>query len=290
MSSIPYPDIDPYHTIGVSSDASPADIKKSYRKLCLQHHPDKLVNKSDSEKAQSKEFFDKIAFAYSIVGDVKNRKRYDETGSLSLSVSIDDDDFNWKDYFDTVKQNIEITPQAIEQDKKQYQNSSEELDDIIDAFVYYQGNFLNLFEVIPHLEFSINEEERVFAIIEKAINENKVDSDYKKWRKYLQTRDKSRKNYQKKMAKEAKQAEQLKKKLKINRKVENEDDLKALIQKKNNRGFDDMISSLERKYGANKITKDKKKSKKSSAKKKSVYEELDDEAFEKARQKLLKKK
>jgi len=36
---------DAYAILGVSKDASDADVKKAYRKLMSQHHPDKLVSR-----------------------------------------------------------------------------------------------------------------------------------------------------------------------------------------------------------------------------------------------------
>ena len=54
---------DPYSILGVSRDASPEEIKKAYRKLALQHHPDKG---GDEEK------FKEIADAYNKITNPKN--------------------------------------------------------------------------------------------------------------------------------------------------------------------------------------------------------------------------
>ena len=66
-----------YDILNVSSDASEADIKKSFRKLALKWHPDKC---SDPE-AESK--FKEITSAYSILSDPEKRKQYDEYGEDS---------------------------------------------------------------------------------------------------------------------------------------------------------------------------------------------------------------
>ncbi|RHZ75269.1 hypothetical protein Glove_216g54 [Diversispora epigaea] len=63
---------DYYKILGVSRDASEIDIKKAYRKLALQHHPDK--NSGDSE-AEVK--FKEIGEAYAIIGDPVKKQRYD---------------------------------------------------------------------------------------------------------------------------------------------------------------------------------------------------------------------
>lgn len=67
---------DPYLVLGVSKSATQDEIKKAYRKLAMQYHPDK--NKGD-KKAEEK--FKEMSAAYEIVGDVKKRKEYDTFGS-----------------------------------------------------------------------------------------------------------------------------------------------------------------------------------------------------------------
>jgi DnaJ-class molecular chaperone len=63
---------DPYQTLGVAKDASPADVKKAFRKLAKQYHPDQ--NPKDP-KAQAK--FAEINSAYEILGDEKKRGAFD---------------------------------------------------------------------------------------------------------------------------------------------------------------------------------------------------------------------
>lgn len=61
-----------YEILGVSPHASQAEIKKSFRNLALQHHPDK--NKNSEE---SKQKFMKIIEAYEVLSDEQARKNYD---------------------------------------------------------------------------------------------------------------------------------------------------------------------------------------------------------------------
>ena len=66
------PSDDPYKILGVSDGATEADIKKAYRKLALQWHPDK--NPGNGEAATR---FAKIANAYEILSDTEKRQSYD---------------------------------------------------------------------------------------------------------------------------------------------------------------------------------------------------------------------
>jgi len=59
---------DPYKTLGVSPEASADEIKKAYRKLAHQHHPDRGGDESK---------FKDISAAYEIVGNQEKRAQYD---------------------------------------------------------------------------------------------------------------------------------------------------------------------------------------------------------------------
>jgi curved DNA-binding protein len=67
---------DYYETLGVARDAGEEDIKKAFRKLARQYHPDVAKNKKQAE-----EKFKEINEAYEVLGDPTKRKRYDELGS-----------------------------------------------------------------------------------------------------------------------------------------------------------------------------------------------------------------
>jgi molecular chaperone DnaJ len=77
MSTKDYLEKDYYKVLGVPKDAAAADIKKAYRKLARQYHPD--ANKGD---AAAEEKFKEISEAYDVLSDEKRRKEYDEARSL----------------------------------------------------------------------------------------------------------------------------------------------------------------------------------------------------------------
>jgi curved DNA-binding protein len=66
---------DYYKTLGVPRDASEEDLKKAFRKLARQYHPDTATDKKRAE-----EKFKEINEAYEVLGDKDKRKRYDELG------------------------------------------------------------------------------------------------------------------------------------------------------------------------------------------------------------------
>ena len=63
---------DPYDVLGVGRSASEAEVKRAYRKLAKQYHPDKHAG---DKKAQAK--FSEINSAYEIVGDKEKRGKFD---------------------------------------------------------------------------------------------------------------------------------------------------------------------------------------------------------------------
>lgn len=66
---------DYYKTLGVSKTATADEIKKAFRKLARQHHPDLAQDKKAAE-----EKFKEINEAYEVLSDPEKRKKYDELG------------------------------------------------------------------------------------------------------------------------------------------------------------------------------------------------------------------
>ena len=67
---------DYYKILGVPRNASQEDIKKAFRKLARQYHPDVAKDKKGGE-----EKFKEINEAYEVLGDPQNRSKYDNLGS-----------------------------------------------------------------------------------------------------------------------------------------------------------------------------------------------------------------
>src|ERR1700738_5238424 len=73
---------DYYEVLEVSKDADDETIKRAYRRLAMQHHPDR--NEGDKE-AEAR--FREAAEAYDVLRDPKKRARYDRYGHAGLDES-----------------------------------------------------------------------------------------------------------------------------------------------------------------------------------------------------------
>jgi molecular chaperone DnaJ len=71
---------DYYEVLGIARDAGESDIKKAYRKLALQYHPDRNPGDQAAE-----ERFKEAAEAYSVLGDPEKRGRYDRFGHAGVT-------------------------------------------------------------------------------------------------------------------------------------------------------------------------------------------------------------
>lgn len=69
---------DYYKTLGVSKDATQKDIKRAWRDLARKYHPDAQHGKGESERKHAEDMMKRINDAYSIIGDEKKRRAYDD--------------------------------------------------------------------------------------------------------------------------------------------------------------------------------------------------------------------
>src|SRR4051812_14131849 len=67
---------DYYATLGVSKSATQDEIRKAFRKLARQHHPDVAKDKKNAEAK-----FKEINEAYEVLGDPEKRQKYDTLGA-----------------------------------------------------------------------------------------------------------------------------------------------------------------------------------------------------------------
>jgi molecular chaperone DnaJ len=71
---------DYYKVLGVPKNATPAEIKKAYRKLAQKHHPD-----ANSGNREAEDRFKEISAAHEVLGDADKRKQYDQVREMAAS-------------------------------------------------------------------------------------------------------------------------------------------------------------------------------------------------------------
>lgn len=84
---------DYYEILGVEKSASPDEIKKAYRKLALQYHPDK---NPDNKEAEEK--FKEASEAYEVLSDAEKRQTYDQFGHAGIDPQFGQGGFQWSNF------------------------------------------------------------------------------------------------------------------------------------------------------------------------------------------------
>lgn len=89
---------DLYSVLGLQHGASIDEVKKAFKKLAVQFHPDKQQGKSDAEKKQAEDKFKEINEAYSTLSDAKKKQEYDQFGSVGDRMGMDGDFADMADF------------------------------------------------------------------------------------------------------------------------------------------------------------------------------------------------
>ena len=244
--------IEPYAILNIPTTATAAEVRSSYRKLALQLHPDKAT---PAERDSANKAFQDLAFAYAILSDERRRKRYDATGNTSETLDLDDDDFNWTDFFRTQFSEL-ITAERIAEFQRTYQKSEEERTDVLEAYRKGKGNLDKVFENVV-LSNPLEDENRFRVYIDDAIKNKEVES----YKAYTEETEKSRQRRQRKAQREKEEAEVNAREVgagdskksrggkKAKGKTEDLSDLALLIQQRNGQRRDNFLDGLLDKYG-----------------------------------------
>ncbi|KAL1556573.1 chaperone protein DnaJ-like [Salvia divinorum] len=100
-----------YNVLGVATDSSDEEIRRAFRKLAMQWHPDKWSRRTPSLLGEAKHKFQKIQEAYSVLSDRSKRKLYD----AGLYSCENDEDEGFADFVDEM---VSLMKDAREEGKK----------------------------------------------------------------------------------------------------------------------------------------------------------------------------
>lgn len=89
---------DYYEILGVNKNASQEEIKKAYRKLAMQYHPDRYTD--EQQKKEATEKFKEISEAYAVLSDETKRAQYDRFGHAGFENYTQEDIFRGANFDD----------------------------------------------------------------------------------------------------------------------------------------------------------------------------------------------
>uniref|UniRef100_A0A803KBR9 DnaJ heat shock protein family (Hsp40) member C9 n=1 Tax=Xenopus tropicalis TaxID=8364 RepID=A0A803KBR9_XENTR len=177
---------------------------------------------------------------YAVLSDKEQRALYDEQGIVDEETDTLSQDKNWEEYWRLLFK--KITVEDIKAYEEKYKGSEEEKNDIISAYMDFEGNMDGIMESVPCADFE--DEPRIRHIIQKAIKSKEIPS----YNAFVKESKKKREQRNKRAHEEAKEAEEIKKEMGLG---DDSDDLKALIQRRQNdrkKEMDSFFDQLEAKY------------------------------------------
>ncbi|XP_040832024.1 dnaJ homolog subfamily C member 9 [Ochotona curzoniae] len=228
---------DLYQVLGVRREASDGEVRRGYHKVSLQVHPDR-VGEGDKEDATRR--FQILGRVYSVLSDKEQRAVYDEQGTVDEDSAVLSQDRDWESYWRLLFKKISL--EDIQAFEKTYKGSEEELADIKQAYLDFQGDMDRILESVLCVQYS--EEPRIRDVIQQAIDAGEVPA-YKAFVKESKQKMNARKR---RAQEEAKEAEKSRKELGLEEGMCN---LKALIQsrqKDRQKEMDNFLAQMEAKY------------------------------------------
>lgn len=153
---------DLYEVLEVNRTAQIQEIKASYYRLALIHHPDRTEN---TDKTIAMDKFNVLHLAYSILSNPQTKTLYDK-GESNMTLGNTTPAEKWSQYLRIVNST------DIGCARQKYQGSAKEESDILREFVIGNGSITHLFNVIPFMRFE--DESRIIQIVKKCIEIGKL--------------------------------------------------------------------------------------------------------------------
>ncbi|XP_078284480.1 dnaJ homolog subfamily C member 9 [Rhinoraja longicauda] len=231
---------DLYQVLGVRSRASEGEIRRGYRKVSLQVHPDRV---KEAEKDAATQKFQTLGKVYTVLSDSEQRAVYDEQGIVDEEADGLTQDRDWEEYWRLLFKKVTVA--EIKNFENNYKGSEEEMADIKQAYVDFKGDMDRIMESV--LCSTAEDEPRIRGVLEKAVQAQELP-EYTAFTKESMNKQRARKR---RNDKEAKEAEAARQEMGLDTDT---DSLKALIQKKQkDRGkeADSFLAAMEAKYCRN---------------------------------------
>lgn len=155
--------MNPYKVLGLvkSRDVTVSEIAKAYRRLALEHHPDRNPGGAET--------FKKVSAAYTILSDPVKRQLYDEHGVV-------DDATHSADPASMQAERSAEMAMEIAAFYKAYAASSDEKEDLVRSYARAKGDFKKIIESFALFDNNLpGEVERIKAVIESMIGEGRLE-------------------------------------------------------------------------------------------------------------------
>ncbi|KAK7901885.1 hypothetical protein WMY93_018654 [Mugilogobius chulae] len=159
-----------YEVLGITKQATEADIRRAYYKVSLKVHPDRAP---DDELATEKFQVNSVGKVYVVLSDAEQKAVYDEQGIVDEETDILSQDRCWEDYWRVLFP--QITIQDIIDFEKKYKGTDEERQDILQLYVQYKGDMDMIMQCV--LCGSAEDEPRISSIIQDAADKERQEAE-----------------------------------------------------------------------------------------------------------------
>ncbi|KAM9365390.1 dnaJ homolog subfamily C member 9 [Pholidichthys leucotaenia] len=224
-----------YEVLGINKEATEAEIRRSYYKVSLRVHPDRVP-----EDPQATEKFQVLGKLYAVLSDKEQRAVYDEQGVVDEESDVLSQDRCWEDYWRLLFP--KVTLKDILEFEEKYKGSDEERQDLLSLYVQHEGDMDNI--MASALCCSQQDEPRLCSIFRAAIKSGEVEA----FPAFTQENDKKKRARRKRADREQQEAEQMQKEMGLN---DEEDSLVMMLKKRQQSresNFNSFLSDLEAKY------------------------------------------